>query len=869
VAYVDAAGLFADADAKVALAQQLYARVQPLAGTPAEAYLVKTRKIPRETVAVCADLGYLASPIEGRHVTDHALMSLLRDAAGEVCGLQLEFCDILGARTATEPTKQTYALREHGVRDGLFYAGGSGDIAYLCEGYSCKCLAVASFGIGRAYGGGGLHILGFAVPPERHVVLVPDKAPDATAWSADGKDKLLDEHEAAYARAVDRLILAGREVEIAAEPDCSCCRDSDAFLRKHGPIRLKELLSRTTPGRLSRHGEIKRLARIKNELDRAAEVKKAAETLEVLRGIPIAQIREAVEAERTKARAATPEPEILNQDQLAATAADIIASTDVLQLFVDSVQPVLAGEEKNAKILYLVCTSRMFGKVMSAAIKGPSGAGKSEIRKRVVAYFPEEDVISFTTMSERALLYYEDDFCNKILSMGEAAGVEEQSLQEYLLRELISEGRLRYPVVQKVGNEMVTTTIEKNGPVVFVVTTTKHTIDPEVETRLLSLEIDDSAVQTRKVLQKVAAVEAGITPEVEATLERWRNFQRWLRGGDTDVSVPFADALANLMSVRAVRLRRDFGQFLRAIKAHALLHREHRAHKDGLIVADIHLDYGPVRELLADVIAHTAGLAASPGIQETVKAVADLTATNGGGVTAIQVGKVLKLDKSAARRRLLAAAAEGHLVNLETRRGQPGRYVVSTTPPDAAQLLPTVKELHEAVYPPLPPPPNPVPPCHRSRKAEQEQEDSGGKTIATGLATADHPRATAENVTEDRWRPEAPVASGVPPDLPPVNACDGSGNADRWHGGSDSEGVVQGGIPGNGHAADAEAEKVVAEIEAGDRCAGCACEFDAASSSELISDHWYHAGECADAARAKSTAPPKKKSRIKRPEASA
>ena len=71
------------------------------------------------------------------------------DSDGEVCGFQLEFFDISGARTGTEPGKQTYALREHGVRDGLFHAGGSGDVAYLTEGYSCKALAVASLGLGR------------------------------------------------------------------------------------------------------------------------------------------------------------------------------------------------------------------------------------------------------------------------------------------------------------------------------------------------------------------------------------------------------------------------------------------------------------------------------------------------------------------------------------------------------------------------------------------------------------------------------------------------------------------------------------------------------------------------------------------------
>jgi hypothetical protein len=185
----------------------------------------------------------------------------------------------------------------------------------------------------------------------------------------------------------------------------------------------------------------------------------------------------------------------------------IIASDSVLELFAQSWRQLLAGEEKNAKLLYLTATSRLFDRCMSAAIKGPSSAGKSQIRKQVLEYFPPEDVVAFTTLSEKALLYYEADFAHKILSMGEAAGTDEQSLQDYLLCELISEGRLRYPVVQKVDKGgMATVTVEKNGPVAFLVTTTKAALHPENETRMLSLEVDDSEEQTKRVLDKVAAV---------------------------------------------------------------------------------------------------------------------------------------------------------------------------------------------------------------------------------------------------------------------------------------------------------------------------------------------------------------------------
>ena len=143
---------------------------------------------------------------------------------------------------------------------------------------------------------------------------------------------------------------------------------------------------------------------------------------------------------------------------------------------------------------------------MNAAIKGPSSCGKSVLRGRVLDFFPPESVISFTTLSEKALLYYREDFCHKILSMGEASGAEEQELQDYLLRELMSEGRLIYPVVQKVGDELVTVNIEKNGPVAFQVTTTKAALHPENETRMISIDVDDSQEQTELVIAKVAEI---------------------------------------------------------------------------------------------------------------------------------------------------------------------------------------------------------------------------------------------------------------------------------------------------------------------------------------------------------------------------
>ena len=190
----------------------------------------------------------------------------------------------------------------------------------------------------------------------------------------------------------------------------------------------------------------------------------------------------------------------------------------------------------------------------------------------VLEFFPPEDIVTFTTMSEKALLYHEGDFCHKILSMAEANGFQEQELQDLLLRELMSEGKLTYPVVQKINGQLVTTIITKRGPVCFMVTTTKAALHPENETRMLSLEIDDSEEQTRRVLKKLAQTTGKNMKPDDSIHYNWQDFQRLLRiVGPKNIAVPFADALADLIPPRATRLRRDFSQIIACIKSHALI----------------------------------------------------------------------------------------------------------------------------------------------------------------------------------------------------------------------------------------------------------------------------------------------------------
>ena len=85
---------------------------------------------------------------------------------------------------------------------------------------------------------------------------------------------------------------------------------------------------------------------------------------------------------------------------------------------------------------------------------------------------------------------------------------------------------------------------------------------------------------------------------------------------------------------------------------HALLHREQRPRDaDGQIVADIENDYEAVRGLINSILSEGAGIAVNPAMVETIAAVEKATAALpvGEGASAQDIGKLLKLDKSAAR----------------------------------------------------------------------------------------------------------------------------------------------------------------------------------------------------------------------------
>jgi len=93
----------------------------------------------------------------------------------------------------------------------------------------------------------------------------------------------------------------------------------------------------------------------------------------------------------------------------------------------------------------------------------------------------------------------------------------------YLIRSLLSEGRLVYEVVEKITNGFRPRRIEKQGPTGLLVTTTAVRLHPENETRLLSLQVTDTPEQTRAVMRAIAHVGANAFD-----LGQWLALRHWL-----------------------------------------------------------------------------------------------------------------------------------------------------------------------------------------------------------------------------------------------------------------------------------------------------------------------------------------------------
>jgi hypothetical protein len=373
---------------------------------------------------------------------------------------------------------------------------------------------------------------------------------------------------------------------------------------------------------------------------------------------------------------------------------DLATSANILEKFGDDLtRSGVVGNVENGKLLYLAITTRLMERklLVNVVVKGPSSAGKSHLVDKVLGFCPEDAYHRLTAFSERVLIYDDTPIERKFLIISEADGIKGDTLT-YIVRSLLSEGEIDYTTVVKDGDGLKPLHIHRDGPTGLITTTTRLRIHGENETRVFSIQIDDSPELTAQIFEALA--DEDFRPP---DLEEWKAFQTWLASGETRVTIPFGMALAKKIPPKAVRMRRDFGQLLNLIRANALLHRATRERdaEEGRIVATLE-DYRTVRELVAKTLSEGVEAAVPAIVRETVGAVSELLEEpDKHTVTIKDLQRKLRLDYSPAYRRVRMALDGGYLENREERERRPAQLVLGDPLPEDEEILPSVEALIE------------------------------------------------------------------------------------------------------------------------------------------------------------------------------
>ncbi len=257
------------------------------------------------------------------------------------------------------------------------------------------------------------------------------------------------------------------------------------------------------------------------------------------------------------------------------------------------------GETDAMLVAYLAALSRKLDEPLSVVFCARSGAGKSNLQDRTTELVPPEDLVRYTRVTGQALFYQEENALrHKLLAIDEEGGAAEAV---YSLRNLQSGGSLSVSATRtdpQTGKHRAEH-YEVHGPTsIFLTTTRPEALDYETRNRFVMLTADESAEQTRRILERQRWSETieGLVARAQRTavIRRHHNAQRLL--APLRVVNPHAPTLA-FPSGRLI-LRREQKKYLTLIKVVALLH-QHQRRRKSVDIAGAPIEY--IEVTLADV----------------------------------------------------------------------------------------------------------------------------------------------------------------------------------------------------------------------------------------------------------------------------
>jgi 5S rRNA maturation endonuclease (ribonuclease M5) len=260
-------------------------------------------------------------------------------------------------------------------------------------------------------------------------------------------------------------------------------------------------------------------------------------------------------------------------------------------VLVDFERVGFVGEKPSLTVTYLASLSRLLDEPLGILIVSRSAAGKSSLQDAVCSFVPEESLAKHTRITGQALFYGEEDsLVNKVLSIDEEKGAADAS---YAVRILQSEQQLSIVTTETdpQSGRHKAHTHEVRGPVAILLTTASpEALDYETRNRFVQVSIDESAEQTRRILERQRQMDTldGLLgrKEADAIRQRQQTMQRLLR--PIGVVNPYAPQLR--YPDRQLQMRREHKKYLTLIKTIALLHQHQREVKRARR-GDVELEY--------------------------------------------------------------------------------------------------------------------------------------------------------------------------------------------------------------------------------------------------------------------------------------
>jgi len=310
---------------------------------------------------------------------------------------------------------------------------------------------------------------------------------------------------------------------------------------------------------------------------------------------------------------------------------------------------------------------------------GGPGSGKNQAINNAVKLIDLEDTVQYTATSDKAFIYNKHTYINKTVIYYEADSIPEEGPSATAFRSLCDGEGCKYEVTQQnpETNNWETKEYFKPGPTGLQTTTTKD-FKPQNASRLLEVQCDESAHQTKRVLNKY------LRNNPKPDREPWINLYIVIRNlGSKKVDIPFMDILIDGVALFTVtRMRRDFPQLLSLIKTVAMFNQANREITEGVIQAKIE-DYDIAKRLLLKTFSLSQSEIDDSGrlVEKIIRALAE-SGDPALGKTSITINQIMDheeikeagLDRKAIQRRCHKLLGLGIIENEAPGRGRTALY---------------------------------------------------------------------------------------------------------------------------------------------------------------------------------------------------